>query len=200
MSERSVINVLDRITCGNHLIILRLQTSFRHGRAVVISEIKGPTFRQVARVSDRILALMMNVAMGFTRVTGISALANPLTLSDCFAGLHRDAARFQVGNYQVGSCFQADHDMVAQRRLKIIREYPRCHIGFSVMRMGRCAAHRCDHWDGVTTIIFQLRARGQVRRHPQVVRPSLVRGYRMLAACRSDHIMFVLRPICRRLA
>ena len=136
-------------------ITFLLESSFRHWRTFVISEIERKSLCIVERIKIRILALMMDVDVWLARIARVSALADDLPLNQCVTCFDRNTSRFQVSNHQMCPCFfQADHDMVAGGSFEIVGDGAWYLVRFAIMGFNYKSAGGCQHWGTVTPIIL----------------------------------------------
>src|SRR5436190_5481373 len=106
--------MLNRVAGKYQFATFLLESSFRHGRTFVISEIEWKSLCIVERIKIWILPLMMDVDVWFARIARVPALTDDLPFNQCVTCFDRNTSRFQVSNNQICLRFlQADRDMVA---------------------------------------------------------------------------------------
>src|SRR5215510_16222124 len=131
-----------------------LESSFRHGRTFVISEIEWKSLRIVEWIKIRILPLMMDVDMWLARIARVSAIADHLPLNHSVTCFDRNTSRFQVSNNQICLGFsQADRYMIPCGSFEIPGDAWYL-VRFAIMGFDHKSAGRCQHWDTVTAIIL----------------------------------------------
>src|SRR5262245_18066205 len=135
--------MLNSVAAKYHFVTFLLESSFRHGRTSVISEIEWQPLCIVERIKIWVLPLMMNVDMWLARITRVSAFADHLPLNHCVTCFDRNTSRFQVGNNQMCLRFsQADRDMVACGNFEIPGDAWYL-VRFAIMGFDHKSAGRC---------------------------------------------------------
>jgi hypothetical protein len=109
-----------RSAYGNFLSIFPSHSSSRHGRTIVISEIERQSLGKVVWVLDRILALMVNMDVGFTCIARVPTLSNDLSLFHILSRFHKNTSGLEMLNEQICPGCQFERNEIASRCLCII--------------------------------------------------------------------------------
>ena len=88
-SRRLPADMPNRIAGKYESTTLLLESSFRRGPTVMISEIKWKSLCIVERIKVGVLPLMMDVNVRLARIAGVSALADDLTFNNGVTCFHR---------------------------------------------------------------------------------------------------------------